>query len=99
MFQLQVGITAILLAIACVAYSRILLKGLYKVVAYLVTDVIELEVVKLNTEGNIAFVVISYSVGMVAFQLETIVLFLTVDITEDTTVGGKRLFVIGGQKN
>ena len=76
--QLQPGICPVLTAFSCFSYLRVLWKCLFKVIAYQVADVVEFEVPIFGSKADVAFMIVTQCVGMVAFYLESIVLLYVI---------------------
>ena len=89
--QLQISVNTVLLALSGIVHQRRLGKRLFEVVAYLVAQVVQLEVVVFNAEADIALVMAAQGVGIVTLELETVVLFLTINIAEEAAVGAEHL--------
>ena len=97
--ELQVGIGAILTSLAGITHERVFEEGLLESVAYLIADVIKLEMPVLGPEADVALVVVADGIGVIAFELESVVLFLPVDIAGDSTVLGEDLSNVVGQSD
>ena len=96
-FQLQIGITAVLATLPCFTYLGIYGENLFEIIAKLIAHVVKLEMVILCAETDAPFMIVAYGVSVVSFHLEAIVLLLTIDVTRDAAIVGKHRIQFGGQ--
>ena len=65
---------------------RIFRDYIFVIIAECIAHVVELEMRKLCTEAQVAFMRFAVHIAVVAFQLYTVVLLLTVDVSEESGI-------------